>query len=67
MQLQEWLVFNQKPRLVIATKSDKLSKNELRKNLQVITETMPLSKVIAYSAPKGIGREEIWREIEQKL
>jgi GTP-binding protein len=67
MQLQEWLVFNQKPRLVIATKSDKLSKNELRKNLQVIENAMPLSKVMPYSAPKGLGRDEIWREIEQNL
>ena len=67
MQLQEWLVFNEKPRLVIATKSDKLSKNELHKNLQVIRKAMPLSKVIAYSSSKGHGRDEIWREIEEKL
>jgi GTP-binding protein len=67
MQLQEWLVYNEKPRLVIATKSDKLSKNELAKNLRVIKEAMPLSKVLSYSAPKKEGREEIWREITQKL
>lgn len=67
MQLQEWLVFHQKPRLVIATKSDKNSKNELRKNLQVIRDAMPLSKVIAYSSSKGIGREEVWREIDENL
>jgi GTP-binding protein len=67
LQLQEWLVFHRKPRLVIATKSDKLSKNELRKNLQVIEKAMPQSKVIAYSASKGQGREEVWREIEQKI
>ncbi len=66
-QLQEWLVFHQKPRLVIATKSDKLSKNELSKNLLVIRKAMPQSKVIAYSATKGYGREEIWREIAQIL
>jgi GTP-binding protein len=67
MQLQEWLVFHEKPRLVIATKSDKLSKNELHKNLQVIRKSMPLSKVIAYSSSKGHGRDEIWHEIEEKL
>jgi GTP-binding protein len=67
LQLQEWLVFHQRPRLVIATKSDKLSRNELHKNLQVIRKEMPLSKVIAYSSPKGQGRDEIWHEIEEKL
>jgi GTP-binding protein len=67
MQLQQWLVFHQKPRLVVATKSDKLSRNELHKNLQVIQKTMPLSKVIPFSASKGQGREEIWREIAEKL
>ena len=67
LQLQEWLVFHEKPRLVVATKSDKLSRNQLHKNLQVIRKAMPLSKVIAYSSSKGEGREEIWREIEEKL
>jgi GTP-binding protein len=67
MQLQDWLVFHQKPRLVVATKSDKLSKNELSKNLQVIQKAMPLSKVLAYSSSKGQGRDEVWREIVEKL
>jgi GTP-binding protein len=67
MELQEWLVFHEKPRLVIATKSDKLSRNELHKNLQVICKAMPLSKVIPYSSSKGEGRDDIWREIDEKL
>lgn len=67
LQLQEWLVYHEKPRLVVATKSDKLSRNQLHKNLQVIRKAMPLSKVIAYSSSKGEGREEIWHEIDEKL
>lgn len=66
-QLQEWLVYNEMPRLVIATKSDKLSRNQLHKNLQTIKKEMPLSKVIAYSSSKGEGRDDIWREIQEKL
>jgi len=34
VQLHEWLQQNEKPHLTIATKSDKLSQNELRKNLE---------------------------------
>ncbi|NJM53098.1 MAG: hypothetical protein HC846_06710 [Blastocatellia bacterium] len=30
-QLHEWLVFNQKKHLIVATKADKLSKNQLKK------------------------------------
>src|SRR3712207_4063273 len=33
LQLREWLLFNGKPFLTVATKSDKLSQNELHKNL----------------------------------
>src|SRR5438876_10438833 len=32
LQLHDWLAFSDKPRLTVATKSDKLSNNELRKN-----------------------------------
>jgi GTP-binding protein len=67
MQLQEWLVYHDKPRLVIATKSDKLSKNELVKSLKVIGNAMPHSKVLPYSSSKGHGRDEVWREIDEKL
>src|SRR3984893_4313924 len=33
LQLHEWLAFSDKPRLTVATKSDKLSNNELRANM----------------------------------
>src|SRR6185295_18937808 len=34
VQLNEWLAAHAKPRIVVATKSDKLSNNELRKNFE---------------------------------
>ncbi|MGH9882662.1 MAG: ribosome biogenesis GTP-binding protein YihA/YsxC, partial [Pyrinomonadaceae bacterium] len=33
LQLHEWLKYSAKPRLIVATKSDKLSNNELRESL----------------------------------
>src|SRR5437773_6264981 len=42
-QLNEWLVFHEKKHLVVATKSDKLSKNELRKSLASAGETLGTS------------------------
>src|SRR5688572_1329745 len=67
LQLHEWLVFNQKKHIVVATKSDKLSSNELTKQMRVIGEEMPSSKVIAYSSQTGKGREAIWSEIIKGL
>lgn len=66
-QLQEWLVFNQKPHIIVATKADKLSSNKLRKSLDEIEKQLPESKVIAYSSETGKGRDEVWREIERAI
>src|ERR687883_1769133 len=67
VQLNEWLAAHAKPRVVVATNSDKLSNNELRKNLERARRTLNTERVIAYSATTGRGREEVWRAIEEKL
>src|SRR4051794_8262439 len=66
LQLNEWLATHAMPRVVVATKSDKLSNNELRKNTERARRALNVEQVIAYSAVTGKGREEIWRTIEQK-
>lgn len=66
-QLQEWLVYNEKPHIVVATKADKLSNNQLKKSLDEIRQIMPESTVIPYSSMTGKGKDEIWREIEKAL
>jgi GTP-binding protein len=67
LQLHEWLVFNEKEHVVVATKSDKLSANELRKQLLLIEREMPGSKVISYSSETGKGRDTVWSEIVGSL
>jgi GTP-binding protein len=63
LQLNAWLVHHNKPHVVVATKSDKLSNNELRKTLVATGEMLPASKVLAYSAKTGRGRDEVWQAI----
>ena len=63
IQLNEWLVFNNKPHLIVATKADKNTNNELRKSLAVTTTILSNAKIIAYSATTGRGRDELWAEI----
>lgn len=62
-QLHEWLIFHQKPHIVVATKADKLSGNKLKKSLQEIENTLKGSEIIAYSSQTGKGRDALWREI----
>jgi GTP-binding protein len=67
MQLYEWLTFHQKNNIVIATKADKISNNKLFNNIKTIEKAMPDSRVLAYSAITGKGKEEVWREIEDAV
>ena|SRR2546423_427500 len=67
LQLREWLTVYAKPRVVVATKSDKLSNNDLRKNLERARRALSVDRVIAYSAATGQGREEVWRTIEENI
>lgn len=66
-QLHEWLVFNQKPSIVVATKADKLSSNKLKKSLEEMQAVLPESKIIAYSSLTGKGRDAVWKEIQDAL
>lgn len=67
IQLHEWLIFHQKKHLIVATKTDKLSKNQLKKNLDEMAKILPESKIISYSSTTGNGKDAVWHEIENAL
>ena len=73
LQLREWLLFHRKPFLTVATKSDKLSQNELQKNLARARLSLGAveggagGEVFAYSAVTGRGREGVWRAVEEAV
>ena len=67
LQLDEWLTAHEKPRVVVATKSDKLSQNELRRSLERAGRALKAERIIAYSATSGKGRDVLWRAIEQAI
>ena len=67
LQLNEWLNFNGKPHVAVATKSDKLSGNQLSKQLKVIRTALKFSEVIAYSSETGKGRDEVWKNIQASI
>ena len=63
VQLQQWLIHNDRPYVIVATKSDKLSNNELAKNIAHAKKVLNTSNVIAYSSVTGRGANEVWRVI----
>jgi GTP-binding protein len=67
IQLSQWLRFYKKPTIVVATKADKLSSKELRKNLDLISEKLSEKKVLSYSSATGAGRQELWQTIKAAL
>jgi len=67
LQLNEWLKFNGKPYTVVATKADKLSSNELQKNLRRAKQQLDVEQVIPYSSTRLVGREKVWRVIEDAI
>ncbi|HEX6624477.1 MAG TPA: ribosome biogenesis GTP-binding protein YihA/YsxC [Pyrinomonadaceae bacterium] len=73
LQLREWLLAEGKPFLTVATKSDKLSQNELSRNLARARQVLRAAgdgsgdEMVAYSAVTRRGRENVWRAIEEAL
>jgi GTP-binding protein len=67
LQLHEWLEHSARPRLIVATKSDKLSNNELKQSLGRVKRVFTREGVVAFSARTGRGGNEVWRAIESAL
>jgi GTP-binding protein len=67
LQLHEWLVHHRKSHLIVATKSDKLSNNELRQNIDRISRVFRIDQILTYSATKNRGHNELWSAIEKSL
>jgi GTP-binding protein len=64
-QLLDFLNASGRDFLLIATKSDRLSNNQLRNALKSLTEAYPTAPVIPFSAKTGVGRDEVWTKIRQ--
>lgn len=67
LQLHEWLQHHDRAHVVVATKADKLSNNELAKNIARATKVLSTSKVIPYSSVTGRGANEVWRLIADAI
>ncbi len=64
-QLLDFLNASGRDFVMVATKSDRLSNNQLRNHLKTLSEAYPTAAVIAFSAKTSAGRDEVWNKIRQ--
>jgi GTP-binding protein len=66
-QLLEFLVAAGRSHAIIATKCDRLSKNDLRRSLQTLGEAYPGTTIVPFSAKTGSGKDELWNLIRRAM
>ena len=66
VQLLAWLRHHKRPCLVIATKADRISNNQLRKSLAALSEALKIDPdaIIPFSAKSRTGHVILWRAIQ---
>jgi len=64
-QLLDFLNSSGRDFLLIATKSDRLSNNQLQNALKGLAEAYPSAPVIPFSAKTGAGRDQVWNKIRE--
>jgi GTP-binding protein len=64
-QLLDFLSASGREFLLVATKSDRLSNNQLHNALRILTQEHPAAQLLPYSAKTGAGRDELWKRIRQ--
>ena len=64
-QLLDFLSASRREFLLVGTKADRLSNNQLQNALRTLGEQYPAAHLLPYSAKTGAGRDELWKQIRQ--
>lgn len=62
-QLLDFLSASGREFLLVATKSDRLSNNQLHNALRSLAQEYSAAHLLPFSAKTGAGREELWKQI----
>ena len=67
VQLLDWLRHAKRNFVVVATKADRISHNQLRASLQKLSEPLqvPMEQIVAFSAKARTGCDELWKVIRR--
>jgi len=66
--MYQWIIGQDKPNLVVATKLDKIPRGQIQKKLRDIRVTLGLGEgdsLLPFSAETKQGRDEIWNQIRE--
>jgi len=66
-QLLEFLASKGRPHVIVATKCDRLSGNQLPQAMRTLGQAYAGAPIVAFSAKTGAGKEELWRQIQAAL
>ncbi|MGB7556660.1 MAG: ribosome biogenesis GTP-binding protein YihA/YsxC [Candidatus Korobacteraceae bacterium] len=66
LQLMDWMRHMDREFIVVATKADRISNNQLRASLPKLCERLQIlpSQIIPFSAKSRVGYEELWAAIK---
>ena len=64
-QLLDFLSASGRQVLLVATKSDRLSNNQLHNVLRTLAQEYPAARLLPYSSKSGAGRDELWKQIRE--
>ena len=64
-QLLDFLSASGRELLLVATKSDRLSNNQLQNALRSLAQEYSVANLLPFSAKTGAGRDELWKQIRQ--
>ncbi|HET9131621.1 MAG TPA: ribosome biogenesis GTP-binding protein YihA/YsxC [Terriglobia bacterium] len=65
--MKDWLDHFGIPNLVVLTKTDKISRNELTKALRTCAQTLQTKEIIAFSAITGFGKDAVLKKIRDAI
>ena len=66
-QLLDFLGATGRTHVVVATKCDRLSANELQASLRALRREHPAAQIVPFSAKTGAGKDELWQLIRGVL
>jgi GTP-binding protein len=66
-QLLEFLAATKRNHLIVATKCDRLSGNEMRRALRTLSEEYAQTPMVPFSAKTGTGKDDLWAQILRAL
>lgn len=65
LELLNWLRHVERPYVVVGTKIDRVSNNQLRNNLQKLKEELLVQEIVPFSAKGTTGHDELWKKIRE--